>query len=80
MDIDTIVLKIVSRLKSYDYITSEILPAKKSNSIYIKINGQCLIRVADHYSHKDHTCKYNIGNHIKSFHTLKNSYYYRTDR
>lgn len=80
MEIDEILCIIKNRLLIYDYITIEIVDSKKSNSKYIKINGKFLIRISDHYSRKDHICKFNIGSHIKTFHTLKGSYYYRSDR
>mgnify|MGYP004597569613 CR=1 FL=1 len=77
MDIDELTESISRILQDRYDLNIEVIPAKKSDSKYIKINGVFMIRVSDHYSHRDSYCKYNIGSHIKSFHKLKGSYYYQ---
>lgn len=77
MDIDELTESISRILQDRYNLNMEIISAKKSDSKYIKINGIFMIRISDHYSRRDSSCKYNIGPHIKSFHMFKNSYYYQ---
>lgn len=77
MEIEDLANDIFNILKNNYDLNVDMVSASTSFSKYIKINGKCMIRVSDHYSHRDHLCKYNIGPHIKAFGRLKGSFYYQ---
>lgn len=77
MSIDELVSKLIYLLHDRYKLETEVISSKISNSKYIKVNGEIMIRVSDHYSHHDARTKFNIGNHISKFQRLKNSFYYK---
>ena len=77
MDIEELANDILRILRDTYHLDATIVRASTSLSRYIQINEKCIIRVSDHYSHRDYFCKYNIGPHITSFGRLKGSFYYQ---
>ena len=66
-NVKMLVDEITSKLDRYKVTNYHVHHSCKSSSMYIKINKKVTIRVADHYSSTDHSCKYNIGDHINNF-------------
>lgn len=79
MTIEELTNQIVYLLTTKCNMKCEITISQKSDSHYIKVNGVCMIRVSNHYSHHDCRVKFNIGDHISSFHRLKGSLYYKSE-